>query len=114
MALLDWGRLAQNSEFKLRTKIAILRMARDIINETDPTLPEDAQGRKPASQRKYDKRQGLAFSMLRNPDSYVETIAFNIASVGTVTQESTDNDIEFLVSGAFNDIAAVTKAEREA
>lgn len=87
--------------FGLKVKNALLKAATEVIGEGTGTYPQPA----------VDKRHALAVQILSNPDSYVSTLKYSIASNVAIHEFSTESDIEFTVNSMFNDFAGVTAGD---
>ena len=96
--------LAADGEFLNKVRVAIVKVALDVMGETPdagPNIPKD------------DKRHALGEKVLvpGGPASYLPLFAEACAALGTLSTASTDADVEFTVTSIWDDLAGVTGAE---
>ncbi len=94
--------LATNSQFLVKVRVAIVKVATDIAGEI-PT----------AKTAKDDKRHALTLLVLAQggPGAFVGIFAEACAARGTLTIASTDADVEFTVASIWDDLSGVSGAE---
>ncbi len=110
MALLDDNALQQTPNFRRKVKIAMVKAANAITGEAanPPTL----------TQAEVDKRHTLAQEIYRSVgtdaafDYMTVRFANACAAQGTLTELSTDNDIEFTVNAVYDDLAGITALDK--
>jgi hypothetical protein len=95
MSLLTNGQLAQDGEFKLRVKMAMVGTAKDVSAET------------PTQFIAYVKRANYATVVMNTPDEKVTAFAYAVASNPVINGSSSDSDIQFTVNSLFNALAGV-------
>lgn len=94
--------LAQNDLFRKRIKVATINAAGNVSSEAPHP------GYEP-----YDhKRSTHATSILNSPDIWVDPYAFACASRGTLSEASTDSDIQFTVNAVFDSMAGIMISEK--
>jgi len=96
--------LSGDGNFRNKIKVAVLKVATDIVGEipaAGPKIPKD------------DKRHALGVLILTPGaiTSYTLLFAEACAALGTLTIASTDADVEFTVTSIWDDLAGVTGAE---
>ena len=89
---------ARNPEIKERISILLARVAINVVGE-DPANKKSSY---------IEKRHSLGVAILNNISGYVDRFAYAIFAPDTLTLQSTDSDIEFMISSVFSDIAGVT------
>lgn len=95
--LLDLYNLATSNDFYARVKMACYKVSVAIAGEDNTGM----------SVPLGNKRQRLAHSILNNAE--ISNFCYAILAANpSITDQSPDNDLEFLVSSVFNDIAGVT------
>lgn len=95
MSFLTAGQLAQQGDFKLRVKIAMITAAQAIQTETQTNKMD------------YQKRNAFAVLVLNEPDFKLDAFAFGVASNPAITSGSLDSDIQFTVNSIFPSYAGV-------
>ena len=89
--------LAENASFKMKVSALMRKSSLAIIGEVG--LPSTA----------IEKRQRLAESALNDRERKVEyKFCHSITSLGTLTEASTDSDIEFTINSVFSKLAGVS------
>lgn len=101
MALIDQYQLAQDGEFRGRVQQALLTSAVNVMAEaTDeqngPTFVQ------------HQQRANFAQRVLNNPNAIAKSHAFAIASNPAITDQSTDNDLQFTVNSMWNAFSGVS------
>lgn len=99
MSLLINGQLAQDGEFRLRVKMAMVTAAKDVAAETETTKVL------------YQKRFDYARQILNEPEYKLNAFAFAVASNPVITSESVDGDIQFTVNSIFSSMAGVKPSD---
>ena len=96
--------LATNSQFLIKVRVAMVKVAADIVGESPAN---------PTNTPKDDKRHALGELVLAQggPAAFLATFAEACASLGTLTTASTDADVEFTVGAVWDDLAGVSGAE---
>jgi hypothetical protein len=102
MALIDLDTLAQNTDFKKKVKVAMVYAATNVSAETvdQNYLPY------------HNKRIDLSKNILNGPQNYVEPFSYACAARQTLTENSTDGDIQFTVNSLFDAMAGVRQDEK--
>ena len=90
--------IARNPEVKERISILLVKVALNVVGE-------DPVNRKASY---IEKRHNLGVGILNNVGSYIDRFAYAILAPNTLTAQSTDSDIEFMITSVFSDIAGVT------
>lgn len=99
MSLLSAGQLAQDGDFRLKVKIAMISAAKDVAASA-PTAFLD-----------YAKRQAYAVQVLNEPDYKLNPFCFAVAANPAITSASTDSDIQFTVNSVFDSLAGVKPSD---
>ena len=97
MAYVDQAILANDTAFRSRVKVAIVTAALVIGGE--------AKGAQ--SESKYRKRQGLAYSILVDPNSHLDRFSFSATADPLVIAASLDAVLQTRVESLWNDLAGV-------
>jgi hypothetical protein len=97
MAFSDQYTLANTATHRQKVQIAMCKVATMVVGEA-PT----------ASAAKDEKRHKLGVDILQDGGvARLDAFVYACGGVGTLSGASTDNDIEFVVTSVFNDIAGV-------
>ncbi len=99
MTFLERSKLANNGEFYLKVKLAMIKAAVAVASEADN------------GKMAYDIRQSYAVRVLNNPDEKVRAFCFAVVTNAAITESSSDSDIEFTVNSLFSSFAGVTPAQ---
>lgn len=94
--------LAQNDLFRKRIKVAAINAAGNVSSEAFD----------PAYLSYHQKRSIHATSILNSPDIWVDPYAFACVSRGTLSEGSTDGDIQFTVNAVFDSLAGIMMSEK--
>jgi len=94
--------LAGNSIFRIKVEMAMIKAAGQIAGETPAS---------PANIPKDDKRHDLTQNVYSNKEAWLDRFAHACAAKGTLSNASTDADVEFTVGEVWDDLAGVTGAE---
>lgn len=108
MAALDNYTLGWNlgTDFAHRTMAILKKVCTQIVGEADT---EHGGSVSPIA---LQKRHAKALQYLNDKtNDSVQVVLQVIASLGTLTEESTDNDIEFTINSVFNDLSGVTQED---
>ena len=97
MAFVDSYALANNSTFKEKVIVAMVKVAVQIVGEA-VTVGDEI---------KHEKRHRLGVKILNDPSLMLMPFAYAIVSGGILVTGSSDADIEFTVTSVFDDIAGV-------
>jgi hypothetical protein len=101
MAFSDQYTLANTATHRQKVQIAMCKVATMVVGEA-PT----------ASNRRDEKRHALGVAILADGGvSKLDAFAYACGGIGTLSGTSTDNDIEFVVTSVYSDIAGVTGGE---
>lgn len=98
MSFLDSFNTSIDQDFQKRVQVAIVKIAHAVVGEAVPTNPSEMDT--------YNKRFDLGMRILRG--EMLTSFCLSIyAANSTLTVSSPDNDIEYLATGVFNDLAGV-------
>jgi hypothetical protein len=100
MAYIDQAALATNLSFISRIQVAIVKAAVDIMGEAT-----DGQGQPTMSN--HIKRAALAQKVLENPSRMAETMVWGVIANAAITDNSTDNDIQWIVNSIWDDYSGI-------
>lgn len=89
--------LVQSDTFNLRTEMLLIKSCNAIVGEDTTTY----------SLAIVNKRHSLAMNVYSDIAKYRMRFVRAIAAQGTLTESSSDNDIEFTINSVFNDLAGV-------
>lgn len=99
MAFADAPALAGDSIFRGRVKACLYKVAATVLSE-----PNDGSVRR-------QKRQRLAIEFIVAADTWMDRVAWALASATALTAASTDNAMETAVTGMFNRLAQVESTD---
>lgn len=94
MSLTDQYSTSQDTSFRQRVQMAMIKTAVDVQGESSGTA-------------NHTNRSTYATSVLNNPEAFVGRFALAVSEGGTVTGSSTDTDIINQVSAIWDAMAGV-------
>lgn len=98
MSFLDSFNTSVDQDFQKRMQVAIIKVAHAVVGEAVPTNPSEITT--------YNKRFDLGMRILRG--EMLTSFCLSICAVNPViTVNSSDQDIEYLITTVFNDLAGV-------
>lgn len=99
-SFLEQAQLLDNVDFLKRIKIAVKKTATNVVGEVYDPNKQDL----------FEKRHKLGYQVLNGDMSilFAEAIVSNNTDINI---NSTDNDLEFMASAVFNDLAGVKMTE---
>lgn len=113
MAALDLFNLAQNDDFQKKVRMYVLKSASSVVGEAATGLGIAQQA----------KRHALGVAALiggkvgdvtLSPEQVFMRFSWAAAAFGTLTNESSDSDIEFVVVSLWDDLAGVALGDKAA
>lgn len=103
MTALERYQLSIDSDFQKKVRVLMLKSALAVAGE-------DNTDKKPEY---IQKRANAANFTMYNQRNAVDILSYLIVSLDTLTNQSTDNDIEFTINAVWDDYSGLTLADKD-